>query len=140
MLTVYQTVHWLKHDGSGLGWTDEGGTTVTTPEDEAVWAGIVASRPNAWPFKGTGWPLYDWVAKLQPDKAKGSHVYRPSQGTVGRDSIVASPDDENESQSLPPAPSRSGSVDWDESQMDHEFGEKSTQQSIDPALKEVRFI
>ncbi|KAF9061396.1 hypothetical protein BDP27DRAFT_1189642, partial [Rhodocollybia butyracea] len=46
MLAVYQTVHWLKHDGSGLGWTDEDGVTVTTPEDEAVWAGIVTSRPN----------------------------------------------------------------------------------------------
>ncbi|KAF9032089.1 hypothetical protein BDP27DRAFT_1436049 [Rhodocollybia butyracea] len=130
MLAVYQTVHWLKHDGSGLGWTDEDGdcVTVTTPEDEAVWAGIVIlalmlGRSRVWDGRFmTGWPNSNQI-KLRALMCTDLHKTEV---------------DENETQSVPRAPSRSGSVDWDESQMNHDLsGSSGAQRDIDPALKEA---
>ncbi|KAE9385061.1 hypothetical protein BT96DRAFT_798685, partial [Gymnopus androsaceus JB14] len=46
IFSTYSAVNFLKHEGSGLSWSDVDGSGVHTDHEESVWAGIIANRPN----------------------------------------------------------------------------------------------
>ncbi|THU75905.1 hypothetical protein K435DRAFT_606689, partial [Dendrothele bispora CBS 962.96] len=70
-LSIFDAVEYLKLHVSGIHWDDELGANITTEAEERVWDTIVASHPNCYPFKNSGWPVYDDVLKLCPEKQKG---------------------------------------------------------------------
>lgn len=82
VFAIYQDVDYLK-SCSGIHYDDIRGCNITTPEEDLVWKTIIANRPGCAPFRNKGWPLYEYVAALCPDKAKGTHAFRPSNGSQG---------------------------------------------------------
>ncbi|PPQ71303.1 hypothetical protein CVT26_011953 [Gymnopilus dilepis] len=67
---------------SGWTWSDETGASIT-PEMEPQWAAFLKANPKAKPFKNKGWVHLEKMTRLMPSKAKGTHVFCPSQGTTG---------------------------------------------------------
>ncbi|KAK1217150.1 hypothetical protein PQX77_020204 [Marasmius sp. AFHP31] len=133
-----QAVDYLKNNTSGLHWDDDCGANITTPDEERVWNAIVLSRPNCYPFKNSGWELYDAVLKLHPEKQKGDSRYSAARGVIGPhqpppllqpsvppvdipiDPALLAEDEEVLSR-REVAPARSQSPDWDEAQMENDM-------------------
>ncbi|KAA1466014.1 hypothetical protein DENSPDRAFT_830747 [Dentipellis sp. KUC8613] len=63
---------------SGFTWSEERGADIGI-EDEAVWDAYIKKNPKAAQFKHKGWPLYNAVDNIIPDKAKGKHLFAASQ-------------------------------------------------------------
>ncbi|KAJ7131877.1 hypothetical protein C8R43DRAFT_956835 [Mycena crocata] len=101
---------------SGWHYNDETGVSVT-PATESSWDDWVKVFPMGSRFALTGFPYYYIMEPLMPQKAKGSNVFR-----AGADETP-----------LSPAANRSVSPDWDQEQMNNEFGEKSTDSGQNPA-------
>ncbi|KAK7034105.1 hypothetical protein R3P38DRAFT_3496352 [Favolaschia claudopus] len=80
---------------SGWTWSDKHGVTVT-PATQGTWDAFAAKNEKAKRFKNKGWPFYDKMIPLMPEKATGSNVFR-----VGQTSTDAN------------ASGRSSSPDWD---------------------------
>lgn len=77
---------------SGWTWSDTTGVTVS-PATQGAWDDFVKQYPDAEQFENKGWPFHELMAPVMPNKAKGSHVFRPA-------SVAA----------------RSSSPEWDENQ------------------------
>ncbi|KAJ7917928.1 hypothetical protein B0H13DRAFT_2439608 [Mycena leptocephala] len=87
---------------SGWTWSDKEGVSVT-PATQGTWDAWVAKNKQAARFENKGWPFYDLMAPLMPQKAKGSNVFRAGAASSERE--------------------KSQSPNWDYSQMDRDFGE-----------------
>lgn len=74
-----------------------------TPATQGTWDAWVAKNKQAARFENKGWPFYDLMAPLMPQKAKGSNVFRAGAASSERE--------------------KSQSPNWDYSQMDRDFGE-----------------
>ncbi|KAJ6550061.1 hypothetical protein B0H19DRAFT_951966 [Mycena capillaripes] len=62
---------------SGWSWSDTEGVKVT-PATQSSWDDWVRVNPDAKRFRNKGWPFYDLMLPLKPEKSKGSNVFRPS--------------------------------------------------------------
>ncbi|KAJ7171315.1 hypothetical protein C8R46DRAFT_993490 [Mycena filopes] len=93
---------------SGWKWDPKKGVDVT-PATKGTWDAWVAKNPAAARFRNKGWPHYDRLALLMPEKAKGGNVFRASQYVPERskslspdwdydalDKDCAPPDDDDE--------------------------------------------
>ncbi|KAK7458104.1 hypothetical protein VKT23_010011 [Stygiomarasmius scandens] len=67
---------------SGWTWSDETGASIGT-ENAALWNSYIKKNPSAKPFRNKGWKFFHTVNNLLPSKAKGTNVFRPSQGAQG---------------------------------------------------------
>jgi hypothetical protein len=85
---------------SGWTWSDDKGVNVSE-KTKGTWDDWVAINKEAKRFRNKGWPFYDLLAPLMPQKAKGGNVFRA--GTV--------PEEREKSQS----------PDWNHDEMDEDF-------------------
>ncbi|KAJ7718237.1 hypothetical protein B0H16DRAFT_1425954 [Mycena metata] len=63
---------------SGWTWSDKKGVNVT-PASQGSWDAWVAVNKDAKRFRNKGWPFYDLLLPLMPQKAKGTNVFRPGE-------------------------------------------------------------
>ncbi|KAI9456115.1 hypothetical protein BJY52DRAFT_1224349 [Lactarius psammicola] len=80
---VFQTVNILENRALGVMYTEMSGCNIMTLEEDATWEVLSLQYPNVAPFQNCGWEIYEDVKKLCPNKAKGTHLFYPSNGTQG---------------------------------------------------------
>ncbi|CDO71207.1 hypothetical protein BN946_scf184971.g2 [Trametes cinnabarina] len=80
---TYMVCYKLKqnHGTSGFTWSEEKGADIGI-EDEPIWEAYIKKNPKADHFKNKGWPLYDAVDRIIPDKVKGKNLFAASQAPV----------------------------------------------------------
>ena len=70
-MKIYAAVEYLKSLTSGFHWDDQLGMNIG-PAEENAWNEIILQRPECKPFRNSGWEIFDDVAELKPEKAKGT--------------------------------------------------------------------
>lgn len=95
---------------SGWTWDPKKGVDVS-PATQGTWDAWVAKNPAAKRFRSKGWPHYDRLQLLMPEKAKGSNIFRASTGTGSS------------------GKERASSPDWDEDAMNRDFANRGVDDS-----------
>ncbi|KAF8573160.1 hypothetical protein K439DRAFT_1625263 [Ramaria rubella] len=75
---------------SGLSWDDDHGVNMSV--DDSVWAEFTAHHTRANILGQKGFPFYESMSLLMPNKVTAKHVYRASNGSVGATPLRGSKD------------------------------------------------
>lgn len=87
---------------SGWNWDPKKGVNVT-PATRGTWDDWVRKNKGAGRFRNKGWPHYERLLLLMPEKAKGGNVFRAGTVSAERE--------------------KSPSPDWDYGALDRDFGD-----------------
>ncbi|THU85189.1 hypothetical protein K435DRAFT_568171, partial [Dendrothele bispora CBS 962.96] len=72
--TIYEEL-WKIVDGeaSGLTYTNDHGCNIQ-PHNNHIWKAYTKTHPAVTPFRNKGWPLYDRMNDIVPQKVTGQYV------------------------------------------------------------------